>query len=111
MDLMTPEENDEFNRIERESASVRQEAIKDSLWRKRQTMNDIALLTQIVRDMSARITQLEKGMQLDPLPTTSPRTWVGLTEEEREQVINSNTTTGLWHMAKAIESLLKDKNT
>ena len=72
MDLMTPEENDEFNRIERESASVRQEAIKDSLWRKRKTMNDIALLTQIVRDMSARITQLEKGMQLDPLPTTSP---------------------------------------
>jgi len=72
MDLMTPEENDEFNRIERESASVRQEAIQASLWRKRQTMNDIALLTQIVRDMAARITQLEKGMQLDPLPTTSP---------------------------------------
>jgi hypothetical protein len=72
MDLMTPEENEEFNRIERESASVRQEAIQASLWRKRQTMNDIALLTQIVRDMAARITELEKIMQLDPLPTTSP---------------------------------------
>ena len=38
------------------------------------------------------------------------RTWLGLTDEEREQVINSNTTTGLWHMAKAIEAKLKEKN-
>ena len=39
------------------------------------------------------------------------RTWVGLTDEEREQVINANTSTGLWHMAKAIEAKLKEKNT
>jgi hypothetical protein len=32
--------------------------------------------------MAARITELEKGMQLDPLPTTSPKTWVGLTDED-----------------------------
>jgi hypothetical protein len=38
------------------------------------------------------------------------RTWLGLTDEEREQVINSNTTTGLWHMAKAIEAKLKERN-
>jgi hypothetical protein len=39
------------------------------------------------------------------------RTWVGLTDEEREQVINANTATGLWHMAKDIEAKLKEKNT
>jgi len=41
----------------------------------------------------------------------SIKSWVGLTDEEREQIINSNTTTGLWHMAKAIEAKLKEKNT
>jgi hypothetical protein len=47
-----------------------------------------------------------------PLYTTpQQRTWVGLTDEEKEQVINLNTTTGLWHMAKAIEAKLKEKNT
>ena len=39
------------------------------------------------------------------------RTWVALTDEEREQVINANTATGLWHMAKDIEAKLKEKNT
>ena len=39
------------------------------------------------------------------------RTWVGLTDDEREQVINANTATGLWHMAKDIEAKLKEKNT
>jgi hypothetical protein len=38
------------------------------------------------------------------------RTLIGLTDEEREQVINANTSTGLWHMAKDIEAKLKEKN-
>ncbi len=38
------------------------------------------------------------------------REWVGLTDEERGQAINSNFGTGLWHMAKDIEAKLKDKN-
>ena len=47
-----------------------------------------------------------------PFYTTPPqRTWVGLTNEEREQVINANTATGLWHMAKDLEAKLKEKNT
>ena len=45
------------------------------------------------------------------LSVRSQRTWVGLTDEEREQVINANTATGLWHMAKDIEAKLKEKNT
>ena len=39
------------------------------------------------------------------------RTWVGLTDEERGQIINSNFGTGLWFMAKDIEAKLKEKNT
>ena len=44
------------------------------------------------------------------LSVRSQRTWVALTDEEREQVINTNTATGLWHMAKDIEAKLKEKN-
>ena len=43
--------------------------------------------------------------------TPQQRTWVGLTDKEREQVINLNTSTGLWRMAKDIEAKLKEKNT
>ena len=64
MDLMTPEENDEFNRIERESATVRQEAIQASLWRKRHRLDEIDLLTNIVRDMAKRITELEQQLNI-----------------------------------------------
>ena len=73
MDLMTPEENDEFNRIERESATVRQEAIQASLWRKRHRLDEIDLLTNIVRDMAKRITELEEQLvRVDTLPVTTP---------------------------------------
>jgi hypothetical protein len=47
-----------------------------------------------------------------PLYTSPPQCiWVELMDEEREQVINANTSTGLWHMAKDIEAKLKEKNT
>jgi hypothetical protein len=54
-----------------------------------------------------------KGIHAEvrPLYTAPQRTWVGMTDDEREQVINANTSTGLWHMAKDIEAKLKDKNT
>ena len=42
---------------------------------------------------------------------TAPRQWQGLTDEEREQVINANFATGMWQMAKDIEAKLKEKNT
>jgi hypothetical protein len=45
------------------------------------------------------------------LSVRAQRTWVEVTDEEREQVINANTATGLWYMAKAIEAKLKEKNT
>ena len=45
------------------------------------------------------------------LSVRGKRTLIGLTDAEREQVINANTSTGLWHMAKDIEAKLKEKNT
>jgi hypothetical protein len=38
------------------------------------------------------------------------RKWVGLTDEERGACINTNMGTGLWAMAKDIESKLKENN-
>ena len=58
------------------------------------------------------VTELHEGLYpLYVKPQIPQRTWVGLTDEEREQVINANTATGLWHMTKAIEAKLKEKNT
>ena len=54
--------------------------------------------------------QHQMQSSVDKAVNAMSRTWIGLTDEEREQVINLNTTTGLWHMAKAIETKLKDKN-
>jgi neutral trehalase len=39
-----------------------------------------------------------------------PQQWVGLTDEERGQIINANFGTGLWLMAKDIEAKLREKN-
>ena len=47
-------------------------------------------------------------MQSEPVIRSQ---WQGLTDEEREQVINANFGTGLWQMAKDIEAKLKEKNT
>ena len=55
--------------------------------------------------------QHQMQSSVDKAVNAMSRTWIGLTDEEREQVINLNTTTGLWHMAKAIETKLKEKNT
>ena len=63
MDLMTPEENEAFNELERRS-KVKQEIVKESLWRKRHRLDEIDLLTNIVRDMSKRITELEQQLNI-----------------------------------------------
>ena len=63
MDLMTPEENEAFNELERRS-KVKQEIVKESLWRKRHRLDEIDLLTNIVRDMAKRITELEQQLNI-----------------------------------------------
>lgn len=41
----------------------------------------------------------------------SQRTWQGLTDEEIIQIVNANSSKGLYLMAKAIEAKLKERNT
>jgi len=54
------------------------------------------------------VTEYSAGV---PLYTHPPqRTWQGLMDDERLQVINANASTGLWLMAKDIEAKLKQKN-
>jgi hypothetical protein len=53
---------------------------------------------------------VEHGEKLYATPPAPQRTWVGLTDEQRRQVINANIATGLWHMAKNIEAKLKELN-
>jgi len=78
------------------------------------TITDAHSTADVVRWL---LTQDSKETILYLLSDTPQRTWVnattwrGLTDEEREQVINANTSTGLWHMAKDIEAKLKEKNT
>ena len=69
------------------------------------------MTTRIVTDANGR-----KHITNEPLLHSPQRTWVnattwrGLTDEERKQVINTNTSTDLWHMAKDIEDKLRIKN-
>ena len=56
----------------------------------------------------------EKGMDWkDPLYTTPPqRTWVGLTEEDKQKAFDDTQEGGgFWEFADAIEAKLKEKNT
>ena len=47
-----------------------------------------------------------------PLYMTPPqRTWVGLTDEERNEILDSNKPSWERHIANMIEAKLKDKNT
>jgi len=55
----TPHEDEEFNRIEMESR-IKQEYIRDMKQPSReQLMAEVAILTELVRVLTARITELE----------------------------------------------------
>ena len=57
----TPEEREEFNRVERES-KAKQEAIRGIKRPTReQLMAEVAVLTELVRVLSDRIAELEKN--------------------------------------------------
>jgi hypothetical protein len=67
--------------------------------------NIIAKNAPEIARVNAHIKALEDELE------AQPRQWQGLTDEEREQVINANFATGLWQMAKDLEAKLKEKNT
>ena len=99
----TPEEWEEFNRVERES-KAKQESIRGIKHPTReQLMAEVTILTELVRVLSDRVAQLEKP-------------WVGLTRDEQSFVYSSlhNATSredSFWvDFANAIEKALKEKN-
>jgi hypothetical protein len=58
----TPEEWEEFNRVERESRA-KQESIRGTkLPTREQLMAEVAILTELVRVLSDRVAELEKAM-------------------------------------------------
>jgi hypothetical protein len=57
----TPEEREEFNRVERES-KAKQESIRGiKLPTREQLMAEVAVLTELVRVLSDRVAELEKN--------------------------------------------------
>jgi predicted metal-dependent hydrolase len=51
-----------------------------------------------------------KDGELDYKPSTKKKEWVGLTDEERIQVLHSGDKEGYLEYAKGIEAKLKEKN-
>ena len=99
----TPEEREEFNRVERES-KAKQESIRGiKLPTREQLMAEVTILTELVRVLSDRVAELEKP-------------WVGLTRDEQSFVYSNlhNATSredSFWvDFANAIEKALKEKN-
>jgi hypothetical protein len=99
----TPEEWEEFNRVERES-KAKQESIRGIKRPTReQLMAEVTILTELVRVLSDRVKEMEKS-------------WVGLTRDEQSFVYSSlhNATSredSFWvDFANAIEKALKEKN-
>ena len=99
----TPEEWEEFNRVERESRA-KQESIRGIKRPTReQLMAEVTILTELVRVLSDRVKEME-------------RPWVGLTRDEQSFVYSSlhNATSredSFWvDFANAIEKALKEKN-
>ena len=98
----TPEEREEFNRVERES-KAKQESIRGTKHPTReQLMAEVTVLTELVRVLSDRVAELEKP-------------WVGLTRDEQSFVYSNlhNATSredSFWvDFANAIEKALKEK--
>ena len=90
---MTPEENEEFNRIEMES-HIKQEYVRDI----QKQMDELALARMLVRELGDRLAKLEKP-------------WVRLTDEEMHECWGDPLTPLGMKCARAIEAKLKEKNT
>ena len=117
---MKTAEDEEFERIEREN-NRNQEAFKATPSRE-QLMAEVAVLTELVRVLSNRVKELEKGKE--PVAwnlkdvtdayklgaKSQQRTWVGLTDEEITALESATDTLEFPQTVRAIEARLKDKN-
>jgi hypothetical protein len=68
------------------------------------------LMSHLQRSEGAEEVSLPIDFFRDLLYQAMPRTWVGLTDEERLEVAKHNMLSGLDAFAKAIEAKLKEKN-
>jgi hypothetical protein len=98
----TPEEREEFNRVERES-KAKQESIRGTKHPTReQLIAELDVAQMLIRELGDRLARLEKP-------------WVGLTDEEAQEAFARHNCTisadlaGI--LARAIEAKLKKKNT
>jgi len=99
----TPEEREEFNRVERES-KAKQESIRGTKHPTReQLIAELDVAQMLIRELGDRLAKLEKP-------------WVGLTRDEQSFVYSNlhNATSredSFWvDFANAIEKVLKEKN-
>jgi hypothetical protein len=69
------------------------------------------LMSHLQRSEGAEEVSLPIDFFRDLLYQAMPRTWAGLTNEERLEVAKHNMLSGLDAFAKAIEAKLKEKNT
>ena len=92
----TPEEREEFNRVERES-KAKQESIRGIKRPTReQLMAEVAVLTELVRVLSDRVAELEKP-------------WVDLTKEECFELCVKHKDNS-FSLLVAVQEKLKEKN-
>ena len=100
-------EDEEFNRIENE-ADMRRKAVS-------------AALNDHLMHMRANLSEYQRGvidgrqMQMQSsvdkaVNALSQRQWIGLTNEEAEDIVESCDGVG-WDVARAVESKLREKNT
>jgi hypothetical protein len=93
----TPEEREEFNRVERES-KAKQESIRGIKHPTReQLMAEVTILTELVRVLSDRVAELEKP-------------WVDLTKEECFELCVKHKDNS-FSLLVAVQEKLMEKNT
>jgi hypothetical protein len=133
---MTPED-EAFNDIERQ-AKQRKEAVLQALHdenerlglykdaygtTKEQLMAEVAILTELVRVLSGRVTELEKGKEpvawnlkdvtdAYKLGAKSQQgTWVGLTDEDKRKLATGHPYASWEELCSTVEAKLKERNT
>ena len=109
------EEDEEFNRIERESR-IKQNYVRNIKTPSREALlAEVAVLTELVRVLSDKVNELQILNQptwfIDSKHATpQQRAWVGLTDEETDAIIDMFTGDP-WTAAAEIQARLKEKNT
>ena len=119
---MKTEEDEEFERVERESGWRKRQIALDQ---KAENAKELGLDYEPAREPVAWVVYTQEGQyafvtdnpavihpsqRALPLYATPQRTWVGLTDEEIQQCLNGLPTQTIDVYARRIEAKLKEKN-